>query len=283
MTEPFALQPGPGRGARRMRFAPDRRLGMNRVRAGLGGVWLPMSSDFEELDFCPTPMGDLLLRRRRVLSLGGVEVFEVKLGEAYLMSSLFHEVEVALADLGLAQLQAGDWDVVVGGLGLGYTAMAALAHQSLRSLLVVDALDAVIDWHQRGLVPLGPKLMADPRCRFVLADFFASAKSGPGFDPAQPNRRFHAVLLDIDHSPRKLLHSRHGSFYEADGLRALATHLHPGGVFAMWSDDPPDDHFTRALETVFATVTSQVVTFENPILDCESASTVYVALKATAA
>ena len=253
------------------------------VRPRSCDVSLPMSSDFEELDFRPTPMGDLLLRRRRVLSLGGVEVFEVKLGEAYLMSSLFHEVEVALADLGLAQLQAGDWDVVVGGLGLGYTAMAALAHQSLRSLLVVDALDAVIDWHQRGLVPLGPKLMADPRCRFVLADFFASAEPGPGFDPAQPNRRFHAVLLDIDHSPRKLLHSRHGSFYESDGLRALATHLHPGGVFAMWSDDPPDDHFTRALETVFATVTSQVVTFENPILDCESASTVYVALKATAA
>src|SRR5437870_4136725 len=114
-----------------------------------------MSRDFEELDFRPTPLGDLTLRRRRIAELGGVEVFEVKLGEAFLMSSLFHEVEVALADLGLAALEGGTFDVVVGGLGLGYTAVAALKHATVHSLLVVDALDAVIDWHQRGLVPLG--------------------------------------------------------------------------------------------------------------------------------
>ena len=61
-----------------------------------------MSRDFEELDYRETPLGALFLRRRRMLSLGGIEVYEVKLGEAFLMSSLFHEVEVALAYLGLA-------------------------------------------------------------------------------------------------------------------------------------------------------------------------------------
>src|SRR5450432_1093433 len=126
-----------------------------------------MSRDFAELDFRPTPLGDLSLRRRRVLALEGLEVFEVKLGEAFLMSSLFHEVEVALADLGLAALDPGEWDVVVGGLGLGYTAVAALKHPTVRELIVVDTLDAVIDWHQRGLVPLGPTLTGDPRCRLV--------------------------------------------------------------------------------------------------------------------
>ena len=86
-----------------------------------------MSRDFEELDFRATPLGELTLRRRRVAALDGQEVFEEKLGDAYLMSSMFHEVEVALADLGLGALGAGEWDVVVGGLGLGYTAVAALA------------------------------------------------------------------------------------------------------------------------------------------------------------
>ena len=117
------------------------------VRDVASGVSSPMSRDFEELDFRPTAMGDLSLRRRRVLSLGGVEVFEVKLGDAFLMSSLFHEVEVALADLGLRALGAGAWDVVVGGLGLGYTAVAALTHPAVGSLLVVEALEAVIEWH----------------------------------------------------------------------------------------------------------------------------------------
>jgi spermidine synthase len=239
-----------------------------------------MSRDFEELDFRPTPLGELTLRRRRVLSLGGVEVFEVKLGDAFLMSSLFHEVEVALADLGLGALDAGAWDVVVGGLGLGYTAVAALDHASVQSLLVVDALDAVIDWHRRGLVPLGAKLTGDPRCRLVHGDFFALAGSEAGFDPSQIARRFHAVLLDIDHSPRNLLHPRHAAFYEPDGLRALAANLHPGGVFALWSDDPPDDTFLGALNAVFTTAQAHIVKFANPLLDRESASTVYVARKA---
>ena len=241
-----------------------------------------MSRDFGELDYRKTPLGELSLRRRRVLSLGGLEVFEVKLGEAFLMSSLFHEVEVALADLGLAALDAGEWDVVVGGLGLGYTAVAALEHTSVRSLLVVDALDAVIEWHQQGLVPLGARLISDPRCRLIHGDFFVMAASVAGFDPAQSGRRFHAVLLDIDHSPRNLLHARNGAFYEPAGLRALASHLHPGGVFALWSDDPPDDDFQRALNEVFVSSTARVVKFHNPLLECDSASTVYVARNAAA-
>ncbi len=211
-------------------------------------------------------------------ALDGLEVFEVKLGDAFLMSSLFHEVEVALADLGLAAVAAPALDVVVGGLGLGYTARAALRHPALRALLVVDALDAVIEWHERGLVPLGAELTADARCRFVHGDFFAlAAASGPGFDPAEPGRKFHAVLLDIDHSPRHLLHVRHGAFYAPAGLRALAGRLHPGGVFALWSDDPPDEGFLETLRGVFAGVEARVVSFYNPLLERDSASTVYVA------
>lgn len=58
---------------------------------------------------------------------------------------------------------------------------------------------------------------------------------------------------------------------------AAAAHLEKDGVFAFWSDDPPDDDFLRALRTVFTTAQARIVTFANPLLDRESASTVYVA------
>ena len=237
-----------------------------------------MSRDFEELDYRETPLGDLTLRRRRLLSLG-VEIYEVKLGDAFLMSSLFHEVEEALAHLGLSELKGESWDVVVGGLGLGYTAAAALEHREVASLLIVDALPPVIEWHQCGLVPLGEKLTGDPRCRMLHADFFELAQSAEGFSEEQPGRKFHAVLLDIDHSPSDLLHPRNAAFYQPAGLRALAAHLHPRGVFALWSDDPPDEDFLGLLGNAFANARAHVVTFPNPLTEGDSASTVYVAEK----
>lgn len=246
-----------------------------------------MPLPFEILDHRPTPMGDLMLRRRRIASLGGIDVLEVKLGEEFLMSSLFHVVEEALADLGLAELANSQADseaggeVVVGGLGLGYTAAAALRHERVRELLVIETMPAVIEWHRDGIVPLGATLCQDDRCRLVQADFFARALDpAAGFDPGRPGRRFDAVLLDIDHSPEKLLHGSHAAFYRPEGLARLAEQLRPGGIFAMWSDDPPDDRFLAALGSAFSSPRAEVVSFPNPILGRDSASTVYLATKA---
>jgi spermidine synthase len=188
------------------------------------------------------------------------------------MTSMFHAVEDAVADLGLAGLDGAGWDVVVGGLGLGYTARAALAHAQVGALLVVERLAPVIDWHARGLVPVGPELTADPRCRFLEGDFFALAGSPQGFDAG---RRFHAVLLD--HTPGHHLHPSHAAFYTVDGLRALAEHLHPGGVFSLWSNDPPDERFLELLRAVFEAARAEVVSFPNPLLEEDSEGTVYVA------
>lgn len=238
---------------------------------------------FEELDFRPTPLGDLILRRRQLAMMDGLEIYEVILGDAFLMSSLFHEVEEALATLGLAALEGEALQVVVGGLGLGYTAVAALRDPRVAELLVVDALAPVIEWHQKGLVPLGSTLSEDRRCRFVEGDFFKMAGDpGCGFDPDSAGRKFHAVLLDIDHSPVNLLHERHGKFYEAEGLRQLSAQLAAGGVFAMWSDDAPDQEFMARLEEVFESSEAQSVKFWNPILEKHSESTVYVAKKTRA-
>jgi spermidine synthase len=238
-----------------------------------------MSVNFEELDFRPTPIGVLSLRRRRQPS-SGIDIYEIKLGDEFLMSSLFTVAEIELARLGLAALARTDLDVVVGGLGLGYTAQAVLENSSVRSLVVVDALAEVIEWHEQGLLPLGKQLTGDPRCRLVNGDFFAMSYSADGFDALAPRRRFDAVLVDIDHSPRKLLHPRHAALYEPAGLARLAEHLNPGGVFALWSNDPPDDAFNAVLAGAFATSAAHVVTFDDAQGDPGASNTVYIGVKA---
>lgn len=240
-----------------------------------------MSFDFEELDYQQTPLGDISLRRRSEPRLEGKILYEVKLGDEFLMSSLFTEAEIQLARLGLAKLEGSELDIVVGGLGLGYTAATALENPSVRSLSVVEVMQPVIDWHRQGLVPLGKELVSDPRCTLVHADFFELAASlAPGFDGPTSDRLAHAVLLDIDHSPSHWLNPGNRSFYTEQGLRKLADKLHPGGVFGLWSNDPPDAVFTRLLDSVFQSSEAHPVTFPNPYSGGESSNTVYLAYKA---
>tara|TARA_R110000868_G_scaffold9937_12_gene48934 strand:- start:493 stop:1230 length:738 start_codon:yes stop_codon:yes gene_type:complete len=241
-----------------------------------------LGKNFEELDHRPSEIGDISLRRRRIPAVTDADVFEVKLGDEFLMSSLFTEGEVALANHGLSALAAQDVtpaDVVVGGLGLGYTAYAALCFPGVGSVVIVDALAPVIEWHQKGLVPLGEKLTSDSRCRFVHGNFFAMASSsGTGFDPESPERLFDAVLLDIDHSPDNLLDRGNAVFYTPAGLQRLATFIRPNGVFALWSNDPPTDQFLGDLAAAFMESKAHVVSFRNPMTGEESASTIYVAV-----
>jgi spermidine synthase len=235
-----------------------------------------VSVRFEELDWRQTPIGDISLRRRRLPFLD-VDVYEVKLDDEYLMSSLFTVAEIELARLGLAALAGADLDVVVGGLGLGYTGRAVLTDLRVRSLIVVELLDAVISWHRDALVPFAAELTASPRTRLVHGDFFAMAAAASGFDPDAPGRLFDAILLDVDHTPGHVLDPSHAAFYQPEGLRRLRAHLQTGGVFALWSDDPPDPMMIDSLDKVFSTSTAHVVSFPNRVHGGESSNTVYVA------
>lgn len=230
----------------------------------------------KELAYAETPMGTLSLRVRND-PLMKVKVHEIKLNDEYLMSDFFTKAEEELARIGLALLTKDRLDVVVGGLGLGYTARAALEDSRVQSLTVVDALPDVIQWHRDHLLPLGATLTADSRCRLVQGDFFAMA-GADGFDPDCPNRKFHAILLDVDHSPRWTLNPSHAWLYTCDGLKRLAQHLHPGGVFALWSNDPPDEPFLADFSAEFTDVKAHVVTFPNPIQNREATNTVYTAI-----
>ena len=234
-----------------------------------------MSRAFEEIDHQTTPMGEISLRRRLEPTLK-VDVYEVKLDDEFLMSSLFTASEEAVAQLGLEELSGEHLDVVVGGLGLGYTAKVVLDDVRVTRLQVIEALPQVIGWHRDHLVPLGADLSADERCSFVQGDFFAMVADGIEQGDEGP-KQFDAILVDIDHTPSHLLSSSHANFYRPTGLARVREQLVPAGVFALWSDDPPDVEFMKLLDEVFDGVAAHVVHFPNFYTGGESACTVYVA------
>ena len=234
-----------------------------------------MGARFEELAWSTTPIGEVSLRRRRD-PRSGDDVYEVKLGDEFLMSSMFTVAEIEVARLALARLEGDGFDVVVGGLGLGYTAQAVLDDPRVRELVVIDLLEPVIDWHRQGLLPLGAAVSSDPRCRLVGGDFFAMSADAR-LDPAAPGRCFDAVVVDIDHSPADLLDDGNAPFYGPSGIRRLAASIRPGGVFSLWSNDPPDASYLAALAEAFVDVEAQVVSFPNPLQDRPATNTVYLA------
>ena len=238
-----------------------------------------MTELFKELDFQQTHLGDISLRRRSELRLNGMVLYEVLLNDEFLMSSLFTEAEEQLARLGLATLEEQNLDVVVGGLGLGYTAAAALENSNVKTLKVIEVMQPVINWHQEGLVPLGNKLISDQRCNFVHADFFQWAASDISSSVLRSKQIYHAILLDIDHSPGHWLNEGNSSFYTKPGLARLLDKLHPGGLFGLWSNDPPDDEFIGLLDNVFDSTETHTISFPNPYNDSEASNTIYLAHK----
>ena len=239
-----------------------------------------MSATFEELDRRPTPLGLISLRRRFDPTLQ-VDVFEAKLDDEFLMSSAFTVAEIALAEIALAGLPGADLDVVVGGLGLGYTARAVLDDPRVRSLHVVEALGEVIEWHRRGLLPLSDGLTADERCTFVEGDFFAMVAAGSSFavgrrrtamTPSWWTSTTHLITTCTRVTPPST--TGQGSDASLIGS-SLAASSHCGPTTL------PTRTTSAVVERVFASCEAHVVTFPNPLTGGGSANTVYVAQAAT--
>lgn len=225
------------------------------------------SANFQELDVADTDLGELVLRRRRTVAAGDEWVYEVKLAGRFLMSSLNTQSERELADRALAKLAGDGLRVLVGGLGLGFTAAAALRDPRVAQVDVVERLPQVIDWHRRGLVPLGASLCADARCRFVLADCLQLLQ--------RPGELYDAILIDIDDSPIHLLDASHESFYAVAGLQAARRRLRTGGVFALWTSLPAEPEVTARMGAAFADAAVETVVFDNPLLEEPEANALY--------
>ena len=208
--------------------------------------------EFEVIDHTESPIGVLILRRR---TAPVPDVIELTLEHQFLMSSAVTVSERDLATRAIAMHGGSELDVVIGGLGLGYTSKAALDSDRVARVEVVELIQGVIDWVASGVIPLGEELMADPRFHAVQGDVFERL-CGP------PTTTHDLLLIDVDHSPDERLGESSDSFYAHARLVLAARHLKPGGVFAVWSTSP-NPAFEAELRETFEDVRVEPIEFFN--------------------
>jgi spermidine synthase len=171
-------------------------------------------------------------------------IYKVRIDGAMLMSSANPLSERELATQGIAAHRGGDdLKVLIGGLGLGHTAQAALESPKAGRVQVIEMMDFVIDWMRSGLLPLSQQMNSDPRVELVQADVYGQLLD-------EPTQTWDVILVDVDHSPNGPLDPASLPFYTLKGQTAVQRHLAPGGVLVVWSssDDAP---FAKVMASVY--------------------------------
>jgi spermidine synthase len=188
----------------------------------------------ELVDTAEIPGGGQLRLMRR----GGD--FSILFGRNELMSSRVRGSEEALATLACQKLRSQNPQILIGGLGLGFTVGAALAILPAgAAITVAELVPKVVAWANGPLAHLFGDNLADPRVAVKVGDVHDLI--------ANASAKFHAILLDVDNGPDGLIHAANDRLYGDQGLRAARAALKPGGVLAVWSACP-DKAFTDRLK-----------------------------------
>jgi spermidine synthase len=190
----------------------------------------------ESLARATSPRGELVLRHRDDGHL------ELRVNGVFVMDTLEHTSERALARHALG-LAAGDsLRVLVGGLGLGFTLGAALADARVTECTVVEIEPALVGWLRDGTVPGGSALLDDARVDVQVADVADVLRSAAA--------SYDVVLLDVDNGPGHLVHDTNAALYAPPALTAARSALFPGGLLVVWSAAPAPE-LAHALREVF--------------------------------
>jgi spermidine synthase len=170
---------------------------------------------------------------------------ELRVNGVFVMDTLETTSEQGLATAALAQVEEPRV-VLVGGLGLGFTAREVLGDQRVERLVVVEIEEVLVGWMRDGTVPHGPSFLADERLTVVAADIRqALAEASP--------ESYDLVLLDVDNGPGYLVYDANAAIYREPFLETCKHAIAPGGALVVWSaDDAPE--LEVAMRNVFGNV-----------------------------
>ncbi len=155
--------------------------------------------------------------------------YRLMVGRSMLMTSRMHHAEEQLATLACDGLASGA-QLLVGGLGFGYTLRAALDLLPADGrATVAELIPEIVAWNRGPLARLASAPLDDPRVAVHIGDVMDVVRCH--------DATFAAILLDVDNGPTPLVARRNAAVYSDRGLRALRSALAPGGRLAIWSAD----------------------------------------------
>ncbi len=196
--------------------------------------------EYVEVARADSERGELVLRERR--QHGAPPVVELRANGVFVMDSAEFASEEALATAAL-ELVDRPREVLVGGLGLGFTAHRVLADSRVERCTVVEIEEALVGWLRDGTVSHGPSVLADARARVVVADVGAALAEAA-------DASYDLVLLDVDNGPGYLVHEGNADLYRAPFLSDVRRVLRPGGALVVWSMDEAEE-LQQAMAAVF--------------------------------
>ncbi len=177
--------------------------------------------------------------------------YQIRIDGLELMSSRAHGSEEVLAELGLAGLDSGRPQVLVGGLGFGYTLRAALDALPKRArVFLVEFFPEIVEWNRGPLGHLAGRPLEDRRVRVEVAD----VRKWLG----RNSRPFQAILLDVDNGPEAFTLESNSALYSDRGIALLRRALVPGGSLAVWSAHPEPSFVRRLGKAGFRVETKSV-------------------------
>jgi spermidine synthase len=183
--------------------------------------------EYVDLARAVTERGEVVLRERRDPDHPGGAVVELRVNGVFVMDTAETASERGLAAVALAQV-GQPRAVLVGGLGLGFTAHEVLGDPRVERVVVVEVEEPLVAWMRDGTVPHGPTLLADERLHLVVTDIrTALAEAHPA--------SYDLVLLDVDNGPDHLVHAANAAVYEQEVLSRVREVLRPGGALVVWS------------------------------------------------
>jgi spermidine synthase len=189
---------------------------------------------------------DRIDREENVLELRkrGERDFLLLVNGRVLMNSSACRSEVALGEQA-CRLVAGRLRprVLIGGLGMGFTLRAALDALPASAQVVVAELDpAVVTWCRGPLADLTQCAVNDPRVLIetddVAAIIIAASRKGA--------ERYDAIVIDLYVGPSADSDPHFDPYYGSHALQTTAHALTPGGIFAIWGENP-DAAFEKRL------------------------------------